>query len=218
MTLDDYVKKCRQLDRELRLGRVVYSNELHMVRGNSAMVRAAVALDETGPSARLLPGSGPSASVPILVSCHVEAQLAGDPNVFTIGDTKWQSRSLLTSSTAEWYWFVTPKRGGDQTLALNVRPVVRVVETNGRREASNIVASTETFDISVTVRIPREEAAREGLDRTRSLLLAVSGVLTAIAAVVAGLLGLWRLRRRRDARAAGRSDHGDDGQPESPPG
>jgi hypothetical protein len=82
-----------------------------------------------------------------------------------------------------------PLRGGRQTLALDVRPVVGIEETGGRRRVSDVVASTETFDISVVVRVPPEEAAREGLDRTTGLLLATSGVLTAIAAVAAGVLG-----------------------------
>ncbi|MDQ1675080.1 MAG: hypothetical protein QOC93_224 [Actinomycetota bacterium] len=82
-----------------------------------------------------------------------------------------------------------PLRGGRQTLALDVRPVVGIEETGGRRRVSDVVASTETFDISVVVRVPPEEAAREGLDRTTGLLLTTSGVLTAIAAVAAGVLG-----------------------------
>jgi hypothetical protein len=177
-----------------------------MVRGSSTTVRAAVTLDETTVPSRLR-ATGSTAAVPILVSCRVEARLAGDPDVFRISDTGWQPRSLLTSKTAEWYWFVSPRRGGNHALALDVRPVVRIEETGGRRRVSDIVASTETIDISVVVRVPPEEAAREGLDRTRGLLLAVSGVLTAIAAVAAGVLGLWRLRRRRETAAAG--DPGD---------
>ncbi|MCW2566845.1 MAG: hypothetical protein JWN54_942, partial [Mycobacterium sp.] len=208
-TLDDYVADCRRLDRELRFGRFVYPDGLHMVRGRSTTVRAAVTLGAAKPPAQLLHSSGSTHTVSVLVSCQVEAQLTGDAGVFEISDTGWQSRSLLTSKTAEWIWFVDPRRGGDQTLAVNVRPVVRIEERDGGRQVSSIVASTQTFDISVAVQVPPEEAAREGLDRTKVLLLSVGGLLAAVAVVVSAALGLWRIRGRRETGAAG--DPGSDG-------
>jgi hypothetical protein len=183
---------------------VIYARELTMERGVSTLVAAAVSVDRSTPASKVIEGA-PSVddSVAVRVSCQVEAQLAGDPAVFVISDTTWQSRSLLTSPTATWYWFVTPRRGGDQALVLNVRPIVRVERVTGTSTLGDVPASTETFGISVAVGVPMDQAAAEVLGRIEGFLLSLEGLLTAIAGVVVSGLALWRFRRGGTGRAAG---------------
>jgi hypothetical protein len=185
--------------RSLTAGRLVYEQRATMTRDVGTPVRAAVTLDETAPAREVLSGGRNPGSVAIAVSCDVEARLAADPAEFTISDTGWRSQSLATADTARWVWFVTPHRGGRHTLALDVRPIVRIQDLGGG-QAEPITATTETFEVAVSVRVPPDETARKTLDRGRTLALAVSGFLAALTGVVAAAVGLRRVVSRRRTR------------------
>jgi hypothetical protein len=167
--------------------------------GNSQPITATVALVNTKiPPPKALDTQGKIAG-PLLVSCVIEAELRAAKAEFDIEPQSWQLRSLHTSDTARWTWFVTPKLGGRQELELAFRPVIAVKVEQERENADPLpreeMASEHTYPIMVNVAVPRDQWMAEKFDRVTVLFKSAAGMITAFTLLVAAFIALlvkWR--------------------------
>ncbi|HEX6499841.1 MAG TPA: hypothetical protein VF054_12525 [Micromonosporaceae bacterium] len=208
--LSDYRHRCESLDSSLQQARVVYEPTKTMTRGESAAVAAAVTLNDIAPPEQVLHRANAISEPGFLVSCHVQARLRASSYEFDVDQPDWVDRSLLTADTARWSWYVTPKIGGEHTLVLQLRPVVKIrPERSGNEStAADLDASIAEYETSVRVTVPWTERPQETMSRlaatfkvAEGLVKAVTGLVVALGALLAAL-GVRKRRRRRADRAA----------------
>lgn len=209
---DAYRERCERLNQELALANVAYNPAERMRRGNSQTIEAAVTLRTELPPQEILKTSEVVAKQ-LLVSCVIEAELRAAEAEFDVQPSGWQSESLLTSSTARWTWFVTPKRGGEHELILALRPVIAVEDKSENprplpsvavdraimtgRSTERPVASTQPYRIMVDVSVPADQWVADKFDRTTVLLKSAKGMIVAFTALAGAIIALLAIRRRR---------------------
>ena len=95
-----------------------------------------------------------------------------------IAPTGWVERSVLTTETARWSWYVTPKLGGSHTLVLALRPIVVTanvsasgVESARRAESSDV----QQYETRVNVKVPVSERS-QGILSTVAKMSRVAGI------------------------------------------
>jgi hypothetical protein len=195
--------------------RVIYEAEKTMTRGDPAAVAAAITLDVATPPDQVLRRPDAEGESGFLVSCHVQARLRVSQYEFEVEENSWIDRSLLTSDTVRWSWFVTPKVGGTQTLILQVRPVVVITDPDASTApmVTESDASIMELETTIHVAVPWTERPQEIMSRLAAMFKVAEGLIKAITAVVLALgvlfaaLGarkwLQRFRRGRGGRNAG---------------
>lgn len=191
----EYVESCRRANASLATADVVYPTRLTMVRGETTTVRVAVTLLTDLPPEKVLDTGlvdAQPATRQVLVTCTIQARLLGAAADFTIEDRDWLSQTLLTSPTATWTWFVTPKRESAVILTLQVRPVVLVRGDRAGTDELPTQATTAEFPITTFVSVPTRERAQEQLDAVTGLLTSVEGAIAALVALLLAFLGLRR--------------------------
>jgi hypothetical protein len=204
--LPAYQRRCEQLDRVGALGRVVFQPRKEMTRGETNTVLAAVTLEQSLPPARVLHRRGATEEPGVVVSCRVQARLSGSHYDFDIEAEDWIERSLLTTDTARWSWYVTPKIGGEKSLVLQVRPIVKFRGVAGDNIlASASRSSVQEYETSVHVGVPWSDRPQETMTRlaatfnvAEGLVKALTGLLVALAALGSAVLGLrfWKKKRQ----------------------
>lgn len=122
--MDRYRARCRELTEEGAKAQIHYRSRMKMTRGVSSVVKADVTLDESTAPNSVLVGRDDAVDTGVVVSCHAQARLAASATEFDIDDRAWIDRSFFGSDKVEWVWNVVPKRAGDSTLTLFVRPIV----------------------------------------------------------------------------------------------
>lgn len=192
-----YQKKCEHLNQNFQPANVVYHPTERMRRGTSKAIEAAVTLRIELPPQEVLETSEAVARR-LLVSCVIEAELRAAEAEFDIQPQGWRSESLLTSSTAYWTWFVTPKQGGTHELILAFRPVITVEDQTEKSSLSSYPpASTQPYRITVDVSVPPDQWVADKLDRTTALIKSATGTTVALTALVAAIIALLAIRQRR---------------------
>lgn len=203
--LPAYQRRCEQLDLVGARGRIVYERQRQMTRGDATTVVAAVTLDQSLPPDRVLRREDATAESGLVVSCRVQARLSGSQYDFDIDREDWIERSLLTSDTARWSWYVSPKIGGDHNLSLKVRPIVQFRRTDGSTvliDASR--SNVQEYETRVHVKVPWSERPQETMSRlaatfkvAEELITALTALLLAIPLLVAAFLGLrfWKKKK-----------------------
>jgi len=202
-------RRCQTLDLDGARARVLYEASRDLTRGRSAAVAAAVSLEMKTPPDQVLDRSGATADPGVVVvSCLLQAQLSASPYDFEIDDTGWVERSLLSSDTARWSWYVKPKVGGTQTLTLRLRPIVKL-RRNGRVDVTMSAedADVQQYETRVHVSVPWTERPQETLSRlaatfkvAESAVEAATLLVTAIIALAVAL-GIRRRKRKRTGPA-----------------
>ena len=199
--LSVYQHRCSHITRSGAFAHVVYVPDVAMTRGSTAAVTAAVTLDRSVVPERVLRSARATEAPAIVVSCIVDARLAGSEYAFTINDRSWQARSFLIANTARWAWYVSPKIGGDQALSLEVRPIVSVRYASNRSPpVSAANASLETYPVKVHVDVPWTERPAELVSRVADTLKVAQGLveaMTGLLVALAGLLTAAGIRRKR---------------------
>jgi hypothetical protein len=176
-----------------------------MTRGDTHTVRAAVTLERSIPPDELLHREDATAEPGIVVSCLLQAELTASKYEFEIDPTGWKERSLQTTDTARWSWYVTPKIGGENSLVLKVRPIVRLrpeddAEDVSAREFESNVLEYETL---AHVDVPWTERPQETMSRLAATFKVAEELVTALTALVVALvalaaaLGIRRFRKRK---------------------
>ena len=200
-----YERRCQQLNLRGASARVVYQPNAKMTRGDSETLTAAVTLNQSVPPARILHRPGAAEEPGVVVSCRVQAKLDYSHYQFEVSPTRWVERSLLTTDTARWSWFVKAKIGGSHTLVLNLRPIVML-----RREAGSPAAialsspsNVQLYETAVDVSVPWTERPQETMTRlaatfevAESLVKTLTGLVLALIALGA-VLGIRRRHGRK---------------------
>jgi hypothetical protein len=137
-----YERRCERINRHGAQAQVVYEASKEMQVGDSETVRAAVTLDQSAPPESVLPRTDAAGEPGLAVSCRLQARLSASEYEFDINDTEWIDRSVYGTDTARWVWDVTPKLGGDHTLTLLVRPIVKAGRSDVALAARRISATT----------------------------------------------------------------------------
>ncbi|MDQ4040782.1 MAG: hypothetical protein M3141_03430 [Actinomycetota bacterium] len=188
-----------------------------MTRGDAEIVVAAVTLDRSAPADRILRRGGAADEPGVIVSCRVQARLVASPYEFELSERKWVERSLLTADTRRWSWYVTPKVGGDHTLILNVRPIMRI-KASGDVPVSVLEAASsnvQEYETAVHVDVPWTERPQETMSRIAATLEVAEGLVRAATALLAALLALLAVlgvrRRTRRSPPAPRAGDGSGG-------
>ncbi len=188
--------------------RILYEARREMTRGDAETVAAAVTLDASTPPDQILRRGGAADEPGVIVSCRVQARLVASPYEFELSERRWIERSLLTGDTARWSWYVTPKVGGMHTLVLNVRPIMKVLQTDG--VPTSVVAAggsnVQEYETAVHVEVPWTERPQETMSRIAATLKVAEGLVRAATALLAALLALVTvlgIRRRRKGRGSG---------------
>jgi hypothetical protein len=119
------------------------------------------------------------------VTCTIDARLAVSPDAASVNPTDWEQQRYLPPAPAEWTWHVTPKRGGEFSASLQVRPVVRI--TNEESVSTLEHYSTETYSVTVSVQ-------QSMMDWIRALT-SWGQALLAFVAVVSASLGFLGVRK-----------------------
>jgi hypothetical protein len=201
-----YEKRCHRLDMRGANARVVYEARKEMTRGSTTTVVAAVTLNGSLPPSRVLHRPGAAAEPGIVVSCRLQAQLSASKYDFDIDDRGWVERSLLTSDTARWAWQVKPKVGGNHTVFLNVRPIVRSDKAGYLHAAEG--SDVQQYETSVHVNVPWSERPQELMSRLAATFHVAEGMVKAMVGfvlAVAALLAALGIRRRRNKRLESQS-------------
>ncbi len=105
-SLDEHVRRCRRVARDLPQAQVIHDQDVRTVVGSAVPVRAAVTLKVALPADIVLPpraGTGTSTER-VRVSCRLEAALNGDPTGSEVSPGGWQRQSFLTDETVRWIW------------------------------------------------------------------------------------------------------------------
>lgn len=206
----EYLHRCVQATKGIARANVVFDPEMTMTRGSSSTVTAVVTLNTQLPPDQVLPGKG-AASEQLYVACEIEGSLFGDEEEFSVRPTDWQSRSLIGDQDAKWTWVVKPRMGGTRSLVMDLRPVVKVEDASGELKTQSL--TTVSFESTVHVRVPADQAISDAATRAKVMFDSLSGLIKAMTLLVAvsialgTALGLRRLarwirqRRRRPADA-----------------
>lgn len=207
--LTDYQQRCEDLNNHMAAARVVYQAKQDMTRGKSAVVTAAVTVDATVPAAKVLRRATAVAEEAFIVSCRLQARVRASAYDFSIDQKGWTSRSLLTTDTARWQWYVTPKTGGTHTLILELRPVVRVRRESptGAPKTSDIgdidTADVASYETTAHVSVPWSQRPAALMTVSAKTLGVAEGLVKSVTAMllaVAALVGAWRVVRRRGGK------------------
>jgi hypothetical protein len=179
----------------------VYEAKTDMTRGDSAIVTAAVTLDQSVPPRRILHRPFAVGEPGFVVTCRIEARLTSSPYQFEVSPTDWVKRSLLTTDTARWSWYVTPKIGGNHTLVLSARPIVSVHKVGSRAPISVIEeSSVQQYETTVHVDVPWTERPQETMTRLAATFHVAQTLIEAMTAFVVALVALGTvlgIRRHR---------------------
>lgn len=216
--LPAYRRRCEQLDLVGARARVVFEARKKMTRGETTTVVAAVTLEQSLPPARVLRRKEAAEEAGVVVSCRVQARLGASHYDFEIETEDWVERSLLTTDTARWSWHVTPKLGGEQTLVLQVRPIVEFRRAQGRSIlASASRSSVQEYETSVDVSVPWSERPQETMTRlaatfnvAEDLVKALTGLLVAISLFGSAVLGLRFWKKKKTTKQRHGSPDADD--------
>jgi len=189
--LEAYERRCKRINRQGAQAQVVYEENKEMKVGDSDTVRAAVTLDQSSPPEKVLPRTDAASGPGLVVSCRLQARLTASQYEFEVNDSDWIERSVFETDTARWVWHVTPKLGGDHTLTLFVRPIVRQREEGG---ASDVSLATESdvrdYETRVHVNVPWNKRPEEFMTRTASTLNVAEGLVKALTALTLAVLAL----------------------------
>jgi hypothetical protein len=202
--LGAYQERCERLALEGAAARVVYAPRQEMTKDESDEVKAAVSIDQRLRTADILTETEEvieEAEVKV-VSCQVQARLTFSSDAFDVDPAGWIERSFLTGETVRWTWLVTPMEGGDQSLVLELRPIV-MVDDDALLAADSDV---QEYPISIDVAVPIKEQATGVMDDIEDFMLSAKGVLVAFAALlgaVVAVLAAIRSLRRRSAKGNG---------------
>jgi hypothetical protein len=173
-----------------------------MTRGDSSAVTAAVTLDQSTPPTRVLHRPGAVAEPGVVVSCLIRAQMTASKDDFDVDHTGWVERSLLTTDTARWSWYVTPKIGGTHTLVLSVQPIVAMRSKRGIGQAlASTTSDIGQYETRVHVNVPWSERPQEIMSRLAETFNVAEGMVKALTALVVAIIGLLAalgIRRKRD--------------------
>jgi hypothetical protein len=177
-----------------------------MTRGDAGTVTAAVTLDQSVPREKVLHRSNDVTAEErgLVVSCRIEARLSPSHYQFDVREKGWVARSLLTSNTARWTWYVTPKVGGTHTILLEMRPIL-TLRNAGSDEVSAETASVQQYETSVRVKVPWTERPQETMSRLAATFKVAEGLVRAMTLLLVALLSLaaaLRVRARRKRRTA----------------
>jgi hypothetical protein len=204
--LQSYKRRCEQLDLKGARARVLYEAKTNMTRGDSETVTAAVTLNQSAPPEKVLHRPGATEELGVVVSCQIEARLSSSPYQFEVNPTGWVKRSLLTTDTARWTWYATPKIGGTHTLVLSLRPIVRVQQPASTAPISvNAESNVQQYETEVHVKVPWNERPQETMTRLAATFGVAQTLIEAMTALVAALIGLGAvlgIRRHRKKGAA----------------
>lgn len=206
--LDAYERRCKRINRRGALAQVVYEANKEMKVGDSDIVRAAVTLDYAAPPEKVLPRTDAARGPGLVVSCRLQARLTASKHEFELNDGDWIERSVFQTDTARWVWDVTPKLGGDHSLTLFVRPIVRQRKEGG---ASDVPIATESdirdYETRVHVDVPWNKRPEEFMTRAAStlnvaegLVKALTGLIVAVVALLAVVVGLRKRRTKSTDR------------------
>ena len=185
---------------------MLYEARKKMTRGDADTVTAAVTLNQSVPRDKVLHRRDDvTAEEPgLVVSCHIEARLNASHYQFEVSDKGWVARSLLTTDTAHWSWYVTPKIGGSHTLVLDVRPIV-TLRNSQTKQVSVETANVQEYETSVDVRVPWTERPQETMSRLAATFKVAEGLVKAITLLIVALVALGAalgIRGRRRKRAS----------------
>ncbi|MFK5635982.1 hypothetical protein ACI3EQ_15510 [Ornithinimicrobium sp. LYQ103] len=172
--------------------RVIFEPTVKMTSGESSVVAFAVTLDQTTPADEILQRPGPQEEFGYRVSCRVQALLEGSPYEFEISEGDWVDRSFVTTDTARWSWYVTPKIGGDSTLVTRIRPILHIEDLDaGFVTEEDLDSSIKEFETRVSVTVPWTERPQEMLSRLAKTLQIAEGFVKALTGVVLAVGGLF---------------------------
>jgi hypothetical protein len=202
--LSRYERRCEEITKEGADAKVEYPSRKKMTRGNTELVTAVVKLTNELPS-EAVPGK-PGSERGLVVSCSAEARLRGSKYAFSIDDTNWQRRSFVTWNTVSWTWEVGPKIGGEQTLVLDVRPIVSIQAARNASGATPNQEIVRSYPIEVDVSVPWAERPAEVMSRLADTFKVAQGLVETLTALLAALIafaGTVGIKRRRAKGAGG---------------
>jgi hypothetical protein len=211
--LEEYKRRCERINASGARARIDYERATTMKVGDASTIRAGVTLDERVPPERLLRRTDVASASGLVVSCTLQARLAGPEDEFEIDETGWISRALVASDQATWVWSVRPKLGGDHTLTVFLRPIVRRRESGAQTEVDLATdAEIRDYETQVHVDVPWNEKPEElmtqlasALDVAEGLVKALTALVVAVGALLAAVATVRARRRRRGAHGAGPS-------------
>ena len=204
--LPDYRKRCRQMALKWATAHVQKPSpaerKLHFA--DASTMTAAVKLYATPADAVLHRQGTPDEQVK--VSCVIEAQLVPDSHEFTIEPTGWVTRSFLNRDTARWVWQVTPTKGGDHSIILALRPVVRL-DQHAVGSDLETVETTEVvpYKVGVHVAVPWYSKPSDLMHQVTGLLIDAKAMFAALAATLVALIAVFKVilpKRRAAAKQA----------------
>lgn len=200
-------RRCQDIDAKLPQARVVYENNAQLVRGEQHALTLAVTLDTKMPPDKLLMRSGAKSVEGYLLSCRLQARLHVASGQFDLDDHKWVDRSLLTTNTAEWAWFVRPKLGGTHTVVYELRPVLQASEQRAPLDpvwTAPSESSISQFEAAVHVEVPWSQRLPETISwiseqtgLAEGLVAAFGGLFVALIAAIGAWQRLWKPWRKR---------------------
>jgi hypothetical protein len=204
--LDEYVRRCRGVTKDLSPALVVWQPTYRMTVGREAAINVAITLRTSALPSQVLPGANSPTAESVLVACRVTGVLRIDTAAFSVADDTplAQSVKILSSEDARWHWLVTPSKAGRFTASAELKPIVSLQGASDPQPVDEELPS-KSFDAVVIVNAPADQAISDTTGRLTAVLLKLTALLAAIAALLAAAVrlftGAW-LPWRKSAGAA----------------
>jgi hypothetical protein len=168
---------------KLRESTILFNPPREMQEQKTEKIEARISFQDIGSAlAEGLEGHGPPETAILKVSPIMRVTLTGDPTAFRI-DGSGAEQIVAGKPFAQWDWYVTPLKSGDQNLTLTA---TATIDVPGKGEKP---AYIKTLEKPITIHVDRWRASKEFFANNWQWLWTV--------VLVPGVGLLWGLRRRR---------------------
>lgn len=175
---------------KLRESKIVFNPPREMQEQKMEKIEARISFEDIGPAlAQGLEGSGTPQTETLKVSPIMNVTLTGDPTAFQI-EGSGAEQVVAGKPFAQWDWYVTPLKSGDQNLTLTATATIYTPERGEKP------AYYKTLEKPILVHVDRWRASKQFFANNWQWLWTVI--------LVPGVGLLWGLRRRKQRKRRSR--------------
>lgn len=183
-SIRDLKQRCFAETRKLQDAYLTYTSPFTVKQSDTERFTARLVQDAD------LAGAGRSSKQGHLaVACTVQARLVTDGEEVGNADKDWVTQRYLPPAETRWTWVVTGRKPGRSDAVVELKPVVRISESDGH--VSEQPLGTQSFDVTFEV----SRSAGSWLSSTGGTIVALASGLTVIAGAVVALRRLFMGKR-----------------------
>lgn len=189
-----YLDYCFSKTEELHRASLTYASRVELTKSEAKTFTLTLSNKPLG-----VPGSR---SEELGVACTVSARLVVPSSRAEVTPTDWVQQQYVPPQDTTWKWVVAGKAAGESEAVLEVRPAIRVANSDGSTRLEDL--RTEQFPITFDVGMTWQQK-----------MTSFWGVLIAGATGIATLIGAWFLLRKLFAGRAAEDDTDESDNPQT---